>query len=191
MHAVGTKGMQVLINSTLRDFVGSIGLDGKFGPNFRVADQTGVLRVALCFATSRPDTLENTWKDEVFRVFSQSFFSRESVSVLSLVGQCEISESYRLSQRLRAQQISARAVGREGVGRFHQTWGVVCFSNSSGRRLYHSSPHSSDRRKHYSRERDLVAWHGPAVQPLGVSAHGNGNLWNSAEEYGPFCVVED
>ena len=94
----------------------------KVGPNFRVADQTGVLRVALCFATSRPDTLENTWKDEVFRVFSQSFFSRESVSVLSLVGQCEISESYRLSQRLRAQQISARAVGREGVGRFHQTW---------------------------------------------------------------------
>ena len=43
------------------------------GPNFRVADQTGVLRVALCFATSRLDTLENTWKDEVFRVFSQSF----------------------------------------------------------------------------------------------------------------------
>ena len=42
-------------------------------------------------------------------------------------------------------------MGREGVGRFHEARRAVCVSDSSGCGLYHSSPHSSDRRKPKSR----------------------------------------
>ncbi len=136
-------------------------------------------------------TLQDTGNNEVLPVFIQNCLDRNSPGVVPHVRQREGTGSIRAAQRLPAEQISAGAMGREGVGRFHKARRAVRVSDSSGCRIYHSSPHSSDRRKHYCRERELVARYGPSVQPSRPGTNGYGDLWDSAQEHGALCVVED
>ena len=124
-------------------------------------------------------------------VFIQNCLNRHSPGVVPRPRHREGTGSIRAAQRFPAEHISAGAMGREGVGRFHKARRAVRVSDSSGCGIYHSSPHPSDRRKHYCRERELVPRYGPSVQPSRPGTNGYGDVWNSAQEHGALCVVED
>ena len=53
-------------------------------------------------------------------VFLQNCLNRNSPGVVLHVGQREGTGPIRAAQRLPAEQVSAGAMGREGVGRFHK-----------------------------------------------------------------------
>ena len=99
----------------MRDFAGAIGLDDRIGcrPTGSLA---GVWRVAHASQEVGVWYYDQYLERRGFDVFMQICFARNSVSVLSHVGQCEVTDPFRISHRLLAQQISARAVGRKGVG---------------------------------------------------------------------------
>src|SRR4030095_14684170 len=112
------------------------------------------------------DILLTTFKRaEVLHVVHQNCLDRHSPGVVLHVRQRQGTGSISAAQRLPSEPISAGAMGREGVWRFHKARRSVRVSDSSGCRIYHSSPHSSDRRKHHCRERELVARYGSSVQP--------------------------